>query len=105
VIFSIQQVMDLALWALFERFRPPLTMAEAAPQEVEALIRPFGLQTRRAKALISLSREYLQAATIGPGEGAVAREDHLQATTIGTVEGAGGGGCVKGVPPSHHNWA
>ena len=47
-------------WECLERWPDPAAMSNAKQEEVEALIQPLGLSQRRSKALIMMSKDYLQ---------------------------------------------
>ena len=47
-------------WECIRRWPKPLDMANANPAEIEELIQPLGLSRRRSKALVQMSKDYLQ---------------------------------------------
>tara|TARA_B100000700_G_scaffold326374_1_gene437733 strand:+ start:233 stop:658 length:426 start_codon:yes stop_codon:yes gene_type:complete len=47
-------------WECLRRWPDPSAMASANPVEIEALIKPLGLSQRRSKALVDMSKDYLQ---------------------------------------------
>ena len=47
-------------WKCIERWPDPLAMSNANQKEMEDLIQPLGLSQRRSRALIQMSKDYLQ---------------------------------------------
>ena len=47
-------------WECVSRWPKPADMASANPAEIEEIIRPLGLYRRRSKALVQMSKDYLQ---------------------------------------------
>ena len=47
-------------WECMDRWPKPIDMASADPAETEALIQPLGLSRRRSRALVQMSKDYMQ---------------------------------------------
>ena len=47
-------------WKCLDRWPTPVEMSNANQEELEELIQPLGLSQRRSKALIMMSKDYLQ---------------------------------------------
>ena len=47
-------------WECINRWPKPADMANAHPSEIEEIIQPLGLSRRRSKALVQMSKDYMQ---------------------------------------------
>lgn len=47
-------------WECVSRWPKPADMASANPAEIEEIIQPLGLSRRRSKALVQMSKDYMQ---------------------------------------------
>ena len=47
-------------WECVSRWPRPADMANANPAEIEEIIQPLGLSRRRSKALVQMSKDYMQ---------------------------------------------
>jgi len=47
-------------WECIRRWPNPADMASADPAEIEEIIQPLGLSRRRSKALVQMSKDYMQ---------------------------------------------
>ncbi len=47
-------------WECVSRWPRPADMARANPAEIEEIIQPLGLSRRRSKALVQMSKDYMQ---------------------------------------------
>tara|TARA_A100001011_G_scaffold272278_1_gene281564 strand:- start:586 stop:1014 length:429 start_codon:yes stop_codon:yes gene_type:complete len=47
-------------WKCIHRWPGPADLANANPAEIEEIIQPLGLSRRRSKALIQMSKDYMQ---------------------------------------------
>ena len=47
-------------WECVSRWPEPAAMASANPAEIEEIIQPLGLSRRRSKALVQMSKDYMQ---------------------------------------------
>ena len=47
-------------WECIKRWPGPEAMGNADPKEIENIIQPLGLSRRRSKALVRMSKDYLQ---------------------------------------------
>ena len=47
-------------WKVIKRWPGPKEMSSADPKEIESMIQPLGLSQRRSRALVQMSKDYMQ---------------------------------------------